>query len=89
MTNDPATRWRITFLSLGLATLFTAVQWLMFAANCLFGIFGVPVMVCWCLIVHWRKLPNNIHGFVACTLGAACSYVPMAATLIGVKLWPG
>ena len=82
-------RWLITGFYLGLAVAFTALQWFMFSANGLFGIFGVPLLAVWCLIAHLLACPTAVHRVVSVTLGTLASYIPMLATCAGVKLWPG
>lgn len=82
-------RWKVTGWCVGSAVLFTAAQWVMFSANSLFGVLGVPVMVIWCLVAHLTAVPIRTHAMVTMTLGAFASYLPMLATCFCIKLWPG
>jgi hypothetical protein len=82
-------RWLITGCHLGLASALTALQWFLFSINCVYGIFGVPVLAVWCIFAHLLAVPTHLHRWVAVTTAAVTGYIPMLATCAGVRLSSG
>ena len=82
---------RVVKIHLAAVAFLTIIQWLMFSANALIGLFGLPVLLIWGFMGDMRHAPERawLHQAITWTIAAVISYVPMAATLTGNKLWPG
>jgi hypothetical protein len=81
-------------MHLGAVVVLTAVQWMLFSADAIIGLAGLPFMVVWILlgILGDRRQNSQIASFhhaITWVIAAAIGYIPMVATMLGLKLVPG
>jgi hypothetical protein len=80
-------------VNLGIGILLTIVQYGMFSNNFFLSLIGVPILLMWGFMGRGvrQNAPDRVrlYEIFTCGLGAAFFYIPMIATLLGIKLWPG
>ena len=82
------TRYMVHLAAVGVLTY---LQWALFSANALIGVIGLPILLIWGIPDFWRDVCDRTppEPLLIWIIAAAISYIPMAATLLGIKLWLG
>ena len=68
-----------------------ALQWAAFSVNALVTLVGLPILLVWGSMVDLSHAPERVwvHRLVTWAIAASVGYVPLGATLAGVRLWWG